>query len=52
MNDLHLVAATISFSSLLVRLCRTNHAKHGESVYTCGEQVGETCFGDGRIALT
>ena len=37
---------------ILVSLCRPNHARHGESMSTCGEQVGETCFGEGRIALT
>jgi hypothetical protein len=40
------------FAARGVLSCRTNHAKHGESAYTCGEQVGETCFGEGRIAPT
>ena len=41
LNDLHLVAAAISFNSPLVSLWRTNHARHGSRVFV-GEQVGET----------
>ena len=34
-------------------LCRCESCKtRGIRVITCGEQVGETCFGEGRIALT
>jgi hypothetical protein len=33
--------------SLSHESCKTR-----ESVYACGEQVDETCFGEGRIALT
>jgi hypothetical protein len=43
--------AAISFGSLLVSLCRANHAKHWNPGMR-GEQVGETCFGEDRIALT